>query len=87
MSTGTFTETITKLELDPDDKLVQISHLGKKIREGREACKLSRVKAAAYCGVADITFQRWEEGSTKKIKQRYYKKLEEIMNGTVNLNG
>ncbi len=84
MRTTNVEEILKTKTLDPDDRYVEIASLGKKIREGREKCNMSRIKAAGYCGVADITFQRWEEGATKKIKQRYYKKLEQILNGTAN---
>ena len=62
--------------------MVSIRGMNKQIRDARLALGLSQDRAAAYCGVAGMTFQRWEYGSTKSVRQEYYDKLLDILNGT-----
>lgn len=61
--------------------MVNISGLAEAIKNARIGCKLSRIKAGAYCGVSEITFLRWEQGATKSIKEDSYNKLVDILNG------
>ena len=79
--------SIRGIEIDPDERMVEISHLAKEIRQRREEHKISRVKAAAYCGVSELTIVRWEAGCTKRIKMRVFKKLQKIMDGTAEIDG
>lgn len=60
---------------------VNISGLGDCILKARNALKMSRIKAGAYCGVSEITFLRWEQGATKSIAVDRYNRLVDIMNG------
>lgn len=77
---------IREKTLDPDDRYVDISGISEQIKKSREINHISRLKAAAYCGVSETTFVRWEYGVTRKIKQRFYKKLEKIIDGTAEFN-
>lgn len=79
--------SIRGIEIDPDERMVEITKYAQKVKESRKAQKISRIKAAAYCGVSELTFKRWEEGCTKRIKMRVFKKLQKIMDGTAEIDG
>lgn len=71
-------------KLHSNSGMIDITNLGSAIYDARKMCKVSRIKAAAYCGVSELTFCRWENGVTKHIKQDNYNKLVDILNGDFN---
>lgn len=66
--------------------VISIDGREKEIRNARISLGLSQDRAAAYCGVAGTTFQRWEYGSTRSIRKEAYDKLEQILNGTAKID-
>lgn len=67
------------------EDVINISGMGKTILKARKNIGWSRQVAAGYIGVSEQTLARWENGSTKFIKQESYEKLEDILNGNAQL--
>lgn len=67
-----------------NEGMVKIVGLNEEIKEARRDLGMSRQRASFYCGVSEVTFLRWESGSTKSIKEENYNKLVDILNRECN---
>lgn len=56
--------------------MVKISDLGVNLAEVRKQAKLSKNTMALKCGVSELTYYRWEVGTTQTMKQENFEKLE-----------
>lgn len=72
-------EEIRSKPIDRSVRMVNTEKFIDKIRPDREKAGISRIKAAAYCGVSETTFYKLECGVTKRIRQSFYDKLAEML--------
>lgn len=70
---------MTSIEKRKQNKMLNLSDLDFNLKEERVKKQLSQTKVAILCGVSLVSYQRWENASTKKIKVNHFNKLKEIL--------
>lgn len=57
----------------------KLNELGFDIKEERNKRGLSQFDVSKHCGVSCVSYQRWEAGATKEIRDEHYDRLVEIL--------
>lgn len=56
----------------------KLNELGFDMIQERTKRGLSQFDVAKHCGVSCVSYQRWEAGVTKEIRDEHYEKLVEL---------
>lgn len=57
----------------------KLKELGFDMKMARLDKGLSQFDVAKHCGVSCVSYQRWEAGATKEIRDEHYERLVEIL--------
>lgn len=69
--------TVTKQRTQHKTK--SLDSLNYDIKQRRKEKGMSQTEIAKFCDVSIIAYQRWENGTTKKVRTTHFNKLKEVL--------